>query len=224
MRKRDYRFTNKGELHISPMIIENLVLSPFMSNCYIVGSEATNEAMVIDPCDEAQRVVDTAAKHGLKITTIVTTHNHVDHIGAISDVRDITGAQFLSHGAWRDPELTQRFARIMGPDFKMPPEPDRLVDDGDIIEVGDLKFSVIHTPGHSPDGISIYGHGVVFSGDTLFNMGIGRSDFNDSNYDDLMNSLKKLMALPDETVVLSGHGPQTTIGYERSYNPFLHNL
>jgi len=206
------------------MIIQNLVLSPFMSNCYIIGSEATNEAMVIDPCDEAQRVIDAAAKHGLKITTIVTTHNHVDHIGAISDVRDITGGQFLSHGAWRDPELTQRFARIMGPDFKMPPDPDRLVDDGDIIDIGDLKFSVIHTPGHSPDGISIYGHGVVFSGDTLFNMGIGRSDFNDSNYDDLMNSLKKLMALPDETVVLSGHGPQTTIGYERSYNPFLHNL
>ncbi len=206
------------------MIIENLVLSPFMSNCYIVGSEVTNEAMVIDPCDEAQRVVDAAAKHGLKITFIVTTHNHVDHIGAISDVRDMTGGQFLSHGAWRDPELTQRFARIMGPDFKMPPDPDRLVDDGDTIEFGDLKFSVIHTPGHSPDGISIYGHGVVFSGDTLFNMGIGRSDFNDSNYDDLMNSLKKLMALPDETVVLSGHGPQTTIGYERSYNPFLHNL
>ena len=148
----------------------------------------------------------------------------MDHIGAISDVRGMTGGQFLSHGAWRDPELTQRFARIMGPDFKMPPDPDRLVDDDDTIEIGDLKFSVIHTPGHSPDGISIYGHGVVFSGDTLFNMGIGRSDFNDSNYDDLMNSLKKLMALPDETVVLSGHGPQTTIGYERSYNPFLHNL
>jgi len=204
------------------MIIESLVLGPFMANCYIVGSEVTKEAMVIDPCAEAERVIDTAKKQNLKITTIVATHNHVDHIGAISDIRDITGGKFLSHGAWRDPELTQRFARIMGPEFKMPPDPDRLVDDGDIIEIGDLSFKVIHTPGHSPDGISIYGNGVVFSGDTLFNLGIGRSDFADSVPDDLMNSLnKKLMALPDETIVLSGHGPQTTIGYERRYNPFL---
>jgi len=204
------------------MIIETLVLGPFMANCYIVGSEKTKEAMAIDPCAEAGRVVDTAKKQDLTITTIVTTHNHVDHIGAISDVRDITEGQFISHGAWRDPELTQRFARIMGSSFKMPPEPDRLVDDGDTIEIGDLNFKVIHTPGHSPDGISIYGNGVVFSGDTLFNLGIGRSDFADSVHEDLMNSLNnKLMALPDETIVLSGHGPQTTIGYERRYNPFL---
>ncbi len=204
------------------MIIESLALGPFMANCFIVGSEATKEAMVIDPCAEAEKVIDTAKKQGLKIATIVTTHNHVDHIGAISDVRDITGGQFLSHGASRDPELTERFASIMGPAFKMPPEPDRVLEDGDIIEIGDLKFKVIHTPGHSPDSISIYGQGVVFSGDTLFNLGIGRSDFADSVHEDLMSSINdKLMALPDETIVLSGHGPQTTIGYERKYNPFL---
>ena len=204
------------------MIIEALVLGPFMANCYIVGSEKTKEAMVIDPCADADKVVDTAKKQALRITTIIATHNHVDHIGAISDIRDITGGQFVSHGAWRDPELTKRFARIMGPSFKMPPPPDMVVDDGDTIDIGDLSFKVIHTPGHSPDGISIYGHGVVFSGDTLFNLGIGRSDFDDSVHEDLMNSLmEKLMALPDETVVLSGHGPQTTIGHERRYNPFL---
>ena len=204
------------------MIIETLVLGPFMANCFIVGSEAAKEAMVIDPCAEAEKVIDTATKQGLKISHIVATHNHVDHIGAISDIRDITGGQFISHGASRDPELTGRFARIMGPSFKLPPEPDRIVDDGDIIEIGDLTFKVIHTPGHSPDGISLFGHGVVFSGDTLFNLGIGRSDFADSVHEDLMNSLiNKLMALPDETTVLSGHGPQTTIGYERKYNPFL---
>ncbi|MBT3363040.1 MAG: MBL fold metallo-hydrolase [Chloroflexi bacterium] len=204
------------------MIIETLVLGPFMANCYIVGSDRTKDAMVIDACADAQKVIDTAKKQDLSINTLITTHNHVDHIGAISEIRDITGGQFVSHGAWRDPGLTERFARIMGPQFRMPPDPDRVVEDGDIIEVGDLKFKVIHTPGHSPDGISIYGHGVVFSGDTLFNLGIGRSDFTDSVHEDLMASLtEKLMTLPDETIVLSGHGPQTTIGYERKYNPFL---
>jgi glyoxylase-like metal-dependent hydrolase (beta-lactamase superfamily II) len=204
------------------MIIETMVLGSIMSNCYIVGSEKTNEAMIIDPSAEAQSVVDRAKEMGLKITIIVATHSHADHIGAISDIRDITGATYIRHSAWRDPKTTMKWAHLAGPSFKMPPPPDRTVDDGDTIEIGGLNFKVIYTPGHCPDGISLEGHGVVFSGDTLFNMGIGRYDFSDSVEEDLMNSLKqKLMALPDATIVLSGHGPQTTIGYERKHNPFL---
>jgi glyoxylase-like metal-dependent hydrolase (beta-lactamase superfamily II) len=204
------------------MIIETMVLSPRTSNCYIVASEKTKEAMIIDPSTEAQRVVNTTGEMGFSITTIVATHSHADHIGAISDIRDITGGTYIRHGTWRDPELTMRWAHLAGPSFKMPPPPDRTVEDGDTIEIGDLSFTVIHTPGHCPDGMSLYGHGVVFSGDTLFNMGIGRYDFADSVQEDLMISLKeKLMALPDETIVLSGHGPQTTVGYERKHNPFL---
>jgi glyoxylase-like metal-dependent hydrolase (beta-lactamase superfamily II) len=204
------------------MLIETMILGPTSSNCFIVGSKKTKEAMVIDPSAEAQMVVNTATEMGFKITTIVATHSHADHIGAISDIRDITGGAYIKHATWRDPETTMRWAHLAGPSFKMPPPPDRTVDGGDTIEIGDLSFEVIHTPGHCPDGLSLYGHGVVFSGDTLFNMGIGRYDFTDSVYEDLMNSLKeKLMALPDETIVLSGHGPQTTIGYERKHNRFL---
>ena len=195
-----------------------------MSNCYIVGSEKIKEAMIIDPSAEAQRVVSTAKKMGFKITTIVATHSHADHIGAISDIRDLTGAAYIKHATWRDPEITVRWAHLSGPSFKMPPPPDKSVEDGDAIAVGDLGFKVIYTPGHCPDSLSLYGHGVVFSGDTLFKMGIGRYDFTDSVEKDLISSLKvKLMALPDKTIVLPGHGPQTTIGYEREHNPFLQN-
>lgn len=204
------------------MIIETLVLGPTGSNCYIVGSEKTKEAMIIDPSTEAQRVIDKAISMGFKITIIIATHSHADHIGAISDIRDITGGIYIKHEIWRDPEITIRWAHLAGPYFKMPPPPDRMVKDGNVIEIGDLNFKVIYTPGHCPDGMSLYGQGVLFSGDTLFNMGIGRYDFTDSVQEDLMNSLKnKLMTLPDETIVLSGHGPQTTIGYERKHNPFL---
>ena len=196
-----------------------------MSNCYIVGCEKKKEAMIIDPSDESLRVVNTVKEMGFTITTIVATHSHADHIGAIKAIRDITGASYIKHSAWRDPVLTERWAHLGGSEFKMPPDPDRTVDDGDIIQIGELSFKVIYTPGHCPDGMCLYGHGVVFSGDTLFNMGIGRDDFTDSVPRDLMHSLKeKLMKLPDDTIVLSGHGPQTTIGDERKYNLFLQSL
>ncbi|MBT3362074.1 MAG: MBL fold metallo-hydrolase [Chloroflexi bacterium] len=204
------------------MIIETIVLGPTRSNCYIVGSEKTKEAMIIDPSAEARMVIDRAIEKGFEITAIVATHSHADHIGAISDIRDITGAAYIRHSTWRDPETTMRWAHLAGPAFKMPPPPDRTVEDGDTITIGDLSFQSVFTPGHCPDGLSLYGHGVVFCGDTLFNMGIARYDFTDSVKEDLLNSLKgKLMTLPDETIVLSGHGPQTTIGYERKHNPFL---
>jgi glyoxylase-like metal-dependent hydrolase (beta-lactamase superfamily II) len=110
----------------------------------------------------------------------------------------------------------------MDPSFQKPPTPDRLLKDGDFLIVGDLKFQVLHTPGHSPGGICILGHGVVFSGDALFNGSIGRTDGPDGNSNLLISSIRtKLFVLPDQTVVLPGHGPKTTIGWERLNNPFL---
>ncbi len=207
------------------MILKALFdLGPFASNCYIVGAEATKEGMIIDPGAEADTILENVRQLGLDIKLIVATHTHIDHIAALKAVKQATDAPFAIHEA-EGGRVMQGMARMMGilmtRSLSPPPKPDRLLTDGESIEIGDLSFAVIHTPGHSPGGISLYGHGVVFSGDTLFNLGIGRYDMPGCSYTKLMDSLEKLMSLPDETVVLPGHGPQTTIATERKYNPFL---
>lgn len=205
------------------MILKGLEVGPLASNCYIVGSEATREGMIIDPGDEADTILRAVKVEKLDIKLIVVTHGHTDHIGALKEVKDATGAPFAMHPD--DGRLLQaRMARLFGSsgDADSNPEPDRLLKDGDFIDIGDLHFTVIHTPGHSPGGICILGHGILFSGDTLFQSSIGRADFPGSSYAQLLNSIHtKLMILPDETVVLPGHGPETTIGDERRWNPFL---
>lgn len=207
------------------MILKMLEVGPFASNCYIVGSEATKEGMIIDPGAEADTILQNVRQLGLDIKLIVLTHAHMDHIGALRAVKEATGAPIAIHEAEENGGLMQGMAKMFGMvmtgSFRSPPKPDRLLKDGDTLEVGDLSFTVIHTPGHSPGGISLYGHGVVFSGDTLFNFGIGRYDLPGCNYANLVDSLSKLMSLPDETIVLPGHGPETTIANERQYNPFL---
>ncbi len=149
----------------------------------------------------------------------------MDHVGALRSVKEKTKAEFLLHEAEKGLVLTgpMRMLTSFAPDsFKSPPKPDRLLRDGDRIEVGDLHFEVLHTPGHSAGGICLSGHGVVFSGDTLFNFGIGRTDFPGCSHERLIESIReKLMVLPDETLVYPGHGPPTTIGDERRGNPFL---
>jgi len=208
------------------MILKMLVLEPFGSNCYIVGSETTKEGMIIDPGSEAKLILGNVAELGLTIKLIVATHTHPDHVGALKDVKEVTKAEFAIHKAEAEGNvqqgLVQAFVPMLGISFQPLPKPDRLLNGGDTIDVGELQFLVLHTPGHSPGGISLLGQGVVFSGDTLFNFGIGRTDFPGCSYAQLMNSIHtKLMVLPDETVVLSGHGPQTTIGVERRMNPWL---
>jgi hydroxyacylglutathione hydrolase len=208
------------------MILRALEVGPFASNCYIVGSEATKEGMIIDPGAEAEFILDDVRQIGLSIKLIVVTHTHMDHVGALQQVKASTGADFAIHEAEASGRTGQGMARMLGSimpgSSEPPPEPERLLKDGDVIEIGDLSFSVIHTPGHSPGGISLYGQGVLFSGDTLFNFGIGRTDFPGCSHEELMDSIhNKLVTLPEETIVLPGHGPQTTIGAERKYNPFL---
>ena len=209
---------------MAKMIFRRLELPPIGTNCYIAGSEQTHEGLVIDPAADAPRILDNIKQLTLTIKFIIVTHAHPDHIGAIAQVKEATGASFALHNdeakVLQNYDYTQFSA--FDPSFRPPPQPDRLLVDGDSIEIGDLNFRIVHTPGHSSGGICIIGHGVVFSGDTLFNMGIGRTDGPGGDYDSLISGIReKLFVLPDNMLVLPGHGPKTTIGYEKQNNPFF---
>ena len=205
------------------MIIEKLEVGPFVSNCYIVGAESDKEGMIIDPGAEANKILQRVEDLGLEVKLIVLTHAHIDHIGAVKEVKEATNAEVAIHtDDAKSLQARSPLSAVFGLSFQAPPPPDRLLKGGDSIDIGDLHFLVLHTPGHSPGGICFLGEGVVFSGDTLFNFGIGRTDMPGGSYSQLMNGIHtKLMVLPDNTVVYPGHGPETTIGTERNWNPFL---
>jgi len=204
------------------MILKKLVVGPFGSNCYIVGSESAKEGMIIDPGDEAGVILEEVKDLGLDIRSIVLTHGHIDHIGALKEVKEATGAEVAIHTDEAESLQEQPLSKILGLAYPNPPAPDRLLKDGDSIDIGDLHFSVLHTPGHTKGGICLLGEGTLFSGDTLFNFGIGRTDLPSGNLSQLMDSIyTRLMTLPDDTIVYPGHGPETTIGAERRGNPFL---
>lgn len=203
------------------MIINALSVGPFQANCYIVGSENTGDGMLIDPGDEADEILGNVARQNLKISLIVLTHGHIDHIGAVKEIKDATKAPIAIHAEDAKNLSRNATSTMFGLSYPAPPAPDRLLKDGDVIKVGDLSFTVISTPGHSPGSMCLFGQGVLFSGDTLFREGIGRSDLPGGNYRELMASLHRLMALPEDTVVYPGHGPKTTIGTEKKQNPFI---
>ena len=206
------------------MILKRLTVGPFASNCYIVGSEATKGGMIIDPGDAAKQILKIVEDLGLDIKFIVLTHSHIDHVGAVKKIKEAIGAEVAIHidEAESLPRQGGGLSAVFGIFYPSPPPPDRLLKDGDSVDVGDLHFTVLHTPGHTPGGICLLGDGAVFTGDTLFNYGIGRTDLPGGSYSELMNGIhSRLMALPDDTVVYPGHGPETTIGAERQGNPFL---
>ena len=211
--------SQKGEIG---MILERLELGPFASNCYIVGDESTHDGMVIDPGAQAGQILKKVKEHGLSIKIIALTHTHPDHIGAVKAVKEGTKAELCVHA---DDADALRSPSPMAAGYGMgsqPVEPDRLLKGGDNLKFGDLSFLVLHTPGHSPGGICLWGEGVVFTGDTLFNTSIGRSDFPGGNYNQLLTSIHtKLMILPEKTPVYPGHGPESTVGEEKRNNPFL---
>jgi len=205
------------------VIVEKLVVGPFASNCYIVGSKSNKEGMIIDPGDEAKQILKRVKQLELDIKLIVLTHGHIDHTGALKEVKEVTGAEVVIHADDAKSLKERSLSNLFGLLYPIPPPPDRLLKGGDSIDIGDLHFLVLHTPGHTPGGVCLLGQGVVFSGDTLFNYGVGRTDLPGGSYSQLMNSIQtKLMTLPDNTVVYPGHGPDTTIGAERRDNPFLH--
>lgn len=204
------------------MILEKLVVGPLASNCYIVGSEVPREGMIIDPGDEAEQILSRINDLQLDIKFTVLTHGHIDHIGAVKEVCKVTGAEICVHTDDAQSLKGWRMGSMLGSFYPAPPPPDKLLKDGDNIDIGDLHFLVLHTPGHTPGGICLLGQGMVFTGDTLFNCGIGRTDLLGGSQYQLLNSLHtKLMILSDDTIVYPGHGPETTIGAERRGNPFL---
>ncbi len=204
------------------MILKQFEVSGMAVFAYLLGEEGGGAGLVIDPADGADRILAEAEKNRIKIQYILNTHAHVDHVMGNEEMKKKTGAQIIIHEA--DASSLTRIPRAMLAMFGGRPSPaaDQTVKDEDVIQVGSLSLKVLHTPGHSAGSISILGDGVVFTGDTLFNFGIGRYDTPGGSYSQIMNSLHtKLMVLPDDTAVYPGHGPDTTIGVERRRNPFL---
>jgi glyoxylase-like metal-dependent hydrolase (beta-lactamase superfamily II) len=203
------------------MIIKKLVVGPLESNCFIISDENTKEVLVIDPGDEPDRIIDLINENNFKVKYIVCTHAHFDHVSAVPDLKKETGAKIVIH---RD-ELeiyknTVDQAALWGYELDPLPEPDMLASEGDKLEIGDLRFEILHTPGHSPGGICLYGEGILITGDTLFAGSVGRTDFYGGNMEKLKSSFKRLMSLSDEVKVLPGHGPESTIGKEKTDNFF----
>lgn len=205
------------------MIIHKLAVGPIMANCFIVGCEESREAAVIDPGAEVPRILEAVEKAQLSVKVIINTHGHFDHVGGNRALKAHTGAPLLIHPL--DAPMLSRLAEMAGA-FGMrsenSPPPDRVVEDGDIIAVGRLTLEVIHTPGHTPGGISLAAPGRVFVGDTLFQGSIGRTDFPGGDFDALLQSIRtRLFPLGDEVTVYTGHGPETVLGQEKRFNPFV---
>ncbi len=203
------------------MIVKSVVVGPLQVNCYIIGDEAAKKAMVIDPGDEPDMIMDAVRKNNLTVEYIICTHGHFDHVGAVSDIKKETGAKVVLH---REDlaiyDSAADLAHYFGLELEPQPAPDLFVKEGDIIKMGSLSFEVHQSPGHSPGGIILYGEGIVITGDTLFAGSIGRTDLPGGDEKKIGKSLRSLLSLPDATRVLSGHGPSSTIGREKRVNPF----
>ena len=205
------------------MEIIHLIVGTLEVNCYIVGDEAKNEWAVIDPGGDAEKILEVIKEKKVRVKFIINTHGHPDHTEACTEVKQGTGAPLYIHKAdatFLSGTFNQlaRLTGIKASSFK----PDHFLNDGDTLSLGDISFKVLHTPGHTRGGICLFFDNVLFSGDTLFAGSIGRTDLPGGSLSTLLNSVReKLFCFPDSVVVYPGHGPQTTIGQEKSSNPFL---
>lgn len=205
------------------MIVKVLVLGPIGANCVILGCEDTKEAVVIDPGDEGDKILNELTANKLTLKCIINTHGHFDHVGANKRLKEVTGADIYIHpGDAPMLEHLEEMAVSFGMRMENSPPADKLVNEGDEIKFGNHSLKVIHTPGHSPGGISLLTGELLIAGDTLFYGSIGRTDLPGGDYSTLIASIKnKLFPLGDQVKVITGHGPATTIENEKRFNPFL---
>ena len=212
------------EPSVNELMVRGIVVGVFAENCWVIGSRRTREGIVIDPGAQPEEILALAKDMGVNVKVIANSHAHLDHILGVRGIQQATGAKFLLHE--QDLEIArgaaQAAAHMMGETIEPPPDPDAFLSDGDEVEVEGLKLKVIHTPGHTQGSISFYTEGMLFSGDTLFRGSIGRTDLPGGNFDqELASIVDRLLALPDDTVVLPGHMQETQIGHERQTNPFV---
>jgi glyoxylase-like metal-dependent hydrolase (beta-lactamase superfamily II) len=222
------------------MIHEVLPVGWLQCNCSILGDPQTREALVLDPGDDVDRVLEALARHSLTVRLIVSTHAHIDHVGGLQRLHAVTGAPVLMHGddldLYRHLDVQAAWLGVRPPEMA---QIDQVLREGDTLRWGHFAASVLHTPGHTPGSVSLYlppdagkviaqpavsgaDEGKLFAGDTLFAGSIGRTDLPGGSLPHILRSIhEKLLVLPDGTLVYPGHGSSTTIGEERAANPFL---
>ncbi len=204
--------------------IRSVVADPvFLSNCFIVACPETGEGVVIDPGSRVDSIARAVEEEGVGVRELVCTHGHLDHVSGAAEARRLFGVPLALHeGARSVLSRLNESAMSFGVKPVEQPEVDRWLAEGDKIEFGNRRLTVIHTPGHSPGGISLLAEGHLFCGDTIFASGIGRWDFKGGDYETLINSIRdRILTLPPDTVLHPGHGPDTTVAAEAAGNPFL---
>ena len=206
-----------------PIEVTTVVTGPFVENCFVAHDPETLDAVIIDPGDNAGRILRTVEQLGAKPLAVLLTHAHVDHAGAAGEILEKHAIPFLVHEEdqeWLDQLPAQ--ARMFGVRAKPAPKPTGYFKDGETLTFGSIALKVIHTPGHTAGGVCFHAGKVLFAGDTLFAGSIGRTDLPGGDYDRIISSIvDRILPLGDDVVVYTGHGPETTVGIERRTNPFL---